>query len=78
MKVPESELRGKTVMSADGLYMGVLRALSANTSTGDLTTIHIEPSDEVDRRLHNLDGEGRITLPFESIKAIRDVIVVAA
>ncbi len=78
MKVPESELRGKTVMSAEGVYLGVLRNISANVQTGDLSTIHVEPSEDVDRNRHQLDDQGRITFPFESIKAVRDVIVVAA
>ncbi len=78
MKVPESELRGKTVMSAEGVYLGVLRNISANVQTGDLSIIHVEPSDDVRRKDFTVDDQGRLTFPFESIKAVRDVIVVAA
>lgn len=77
MKVPESELRGKTVMSAEGVYLGVLRNISANISTGDLSIIHVEPSEDVRRKDFVVDNEGRLTFPFESIKAVRDVIVVS-
>ena len=77
MKVMESELRGKTVMSNEGGYLGVLRAVSANLETGDLASIHVEPAQEVDARLFPQDREGRMTFPFRSIKAVRDVIVVA-
>lgn len=76
MKVFESELRGKTVMSNEGAYMGVLRNVSANVETGDLVSIHVEPSEDVDPRLFPNDKEGRITFPFASIKAVRDVVVV--
>lgn len=77
MKVPESELRGKTVMSAEGVYLGVLRNISANVSTGDLSIIHVEPSEDVSRKDFVTDDQGRITFAFEAIKAVRDVIVVA-
>lgn len=77
MKVPESELRGKTVMSAEGVYLGVLRNISANIATGDLSMIHVEPSEDVHRRDFVVDEQGRMTFPFESIKAVRDVIVVS-
>lgn len=77
MKVFESELRGKTVMSNEGGYLGVLRNVSANVETGDLVSIHVEPAEEVDARLFPQDHQGRITFPFNSIKAVRDVVVVA-
>ena len=77
MKVFESELRGKTVMSNEGGYLGVLRNMSSNVQTGDLVCIHVEPAEEVDARLFPQDAQGRITFPFASIKAVRDVIVVA-
>ncbi len=77
MKVFESELRGKTVMSNEGGYLGILRNVSANVETGDLVSIHVEPAEEIDARLFPNDSAGRITFPFNSIKAVRDVIVVA-
>lgn len=77
MKVFESELRGKTVMSNEGGYLGILRNISTNVETGDLMGIHVEPAEEVDARLFTQDSQGRITFPFGSIKAVRDVIVVA-
>jgi len=76
MKVMESELRGKTVMSDEGGYLGVLRNISANVETGDLASIHVEPAEELDPRLYPNDNQGRILFPFASIKAVRDVIVV--
>ncbi len=76
MKVFESELRGKTVMSNEGTYMGVLRNVSANVETGDLVSVHVEPAEEIDPRLYPQDDKGRITFPFNSIKAVRDVVVI--
>ena len=76
MKVFESELRGKTVMSNEGGYLGILRNISANVETGDLVNIHVEPAQELDAKAFSRDGEGRLVFPFQSIKAVRDVIVV--
>lgn len=77
MKVFESELRGKTVMSNEGGYLGILRNVSANVQTGDLVAIHVEPAEDVDARLYTQDAQGRMTFSFTSIKAVRDVVVVA-
>jgi sporulation protein YlmC with PRC-barrel domain len=77
MKIFESELRGKTVMSDEGGYLGVLRNCSANVETGDLVSIHVEPAEEIDARLFPNDESGRIKFPFNAIKAVRDVVVVA-
>ncbi len=76
MKVFESDLRGKTVMSDQGGYLGVLRNISASVETGDLVSIHVEAADDIDIRLYPTDDTGRITFPFQAIKAVRDVVVV--
>lgn len=64
-------------MSSEGAYVGVLRNISANVDTGDLSDIHVEAGNEIDRRLYPQDDQGRIKFPFGSIKAVRDVVVVA-
>jgi sporulation protein YlmC with PRC-barrel domain len=76
MKVFESELRGKTVMSNEGGYLGILRNVSANVQTGDLVAIHVEPAEDVDAKDFAQDAQGRLQFPFTSIKAVRDVVVV--
>lgn len=77
MKVFESELRGKTVMSDEGAYLGVLRNCTANDKTGDLVSILIEPSDEIDPRLYHQDHVGHLVFPFESVRSVRDVIIIS-
>ena len=36
MKITEDELRGKTVMSEEGLYLGILRNATVDEKTGAL------------------------------------------
>ncbi len=67
MKITESELRGKTVMSEEGLYLGILRNSTVEERTGQLMDILIEPSDDVDPRLYHLDNQGHLVFPFNSI-----------
>ncbi len=75
MKITEDELRGKTVMSEEGLYLGVLRNTTADRKTGDLVNILVEPSEDVDPRLYHLDNQGHLVFPFKSIKSVKDVII---
>ncbi len=77
MKIFESELRGKTVMSDEGAYMGVLRNTTVNESTGELASIMIEPSDEIDPRLYHQDPQGHVVFPFTSVRSVRDVIIIS-
>lgn len=78
MKVLESELRGKTVMSEEGLYLGILRNSLFDEKTGSLMSILVEPSEEIDERLYHLDDIGRLVFPFESIKSVKDVVIVGS
>jgi sporulation protein YlmC with PRC-barrel domain len=75
MKITENEIRGKTVMSEEGLYLGILRNSTVDGKTGKLLNILVEPSDDVDPRLYHLDEQGHIVFPFESIKSVKDVVI---
>lgn len=77
MKIFESELRGKTVMSDEGTYLGILRNTTVNERTGDLVSLLVEPSDEIDSRLYHQDPEGHLVFAFDSVRSVRDVIVVS-
>jgi sporulation protein YlmC with PRC-barrel domain len=76
MKITESELRGKTVMSEEGLYLGILRNSTVEERTGQLMNVLIEPSDDVDPRLYHLDNQGHLLFPFNSIKSVKDVVII--
>jgi len=76
MKITESEMRGKTVMSEEGLYLGILRNSTVEERTGQLMNVLIEPSDDVDPRLYHLDNQGHLVFPFNSIKSVKDVVII--
>jgi len=76
MKITENELRGKTVMSEEGLYLGIFRNSTVDERTGDLLDVLIEPSDDVDPRLYHLNEQGNLVFPFSSIKSVKDVVII--
>jgi len=76
MRITENELRGKTVMSEEGLYLGIMRNSTVDAKTGQLEKILVEPSDDVDPRLYHLDKQGHLVFPFNSIKSVKDVIII--
>ena len=76
MKITENELRGKTVMSEEGLYLGVMRNTTVDSKTGKLEHILVEPSDDVDPRLYHLDSQGHLVFAFDTIKSVKDVIII--
>jgi len=76
LRITENELRGKTVMSEEGLYLGVLRNSTVEGKTGKLDSILVEPSEDVDPRLYHLDNQGHLVFPFNSIKSVKDVIII--
>ena len=78
MKITENELRGKSVMSEEGLYLGILRNSTVDEKTGELVSILVEPSEDVDPRLYHLDNQGHLMFPFESIKSVKDVIIIGS
>ena len=78
MKVLENELRGKTVMSEEGLYLGILRNSLVDERTGKLINILVEPSEDIDPRLYHLDDMGHLVFPFDTIRSVKDVIIIGS
>ncbi len=75
MKRFVTELTGKTVMTNDGRILGVIENFVVDTRNGHVQDVLVTPSEDVDHRAYRLDPKGRILLPFQGMKAIRDVVV---
>jgi sporulation protein YlmC with PRC-barrel domain len=75
MKKFITELRGKTVMTKDGKILGMIENFVVDTSSGQLHHVLVVPAEEVEPRLYPTDSQGRLVLPFTSMKAVRDVVV---
>ncbi|HVL48419.1 MAG TPA: PRC-barrel domain-containing protein [Candidatus Thermoplasmatota archaeon] len=77
MKLLASDIKGKTVMSDEGMMLGRLRNIVLEEKSGELTQVLIEPAEDIDPRLYRRDQRGFLVFPFENIRAVRDVIVVS-
>ena len=75
MKKFATELRGKTVMTNDGQILGMIENFVVDTNTGELHHVLVVPAEEIEPRLFKTDAQGRLVLPFTSMKAVRDVVV---
>ncbi len=75
MPIKASELRRRTVMSAEGRILGKLKGIVANEFTGDLTDVIVEPLEDIDTRLYQTDMDGNMVFPFEKVQSITDVVV---
>lgn len=75
MKRFVTELTGKTVMTNDGRILGIIENFVVDTRSGHVQDVLVAPSDEVDQRVFRTDPKGRLLLPFQGMKAIRDVVV---
>lgn len=77
MRVMENELRGRKVMSNEGLYLGIIRNITVDERTGKLLDLIVEPSDKIDPRLYHQNEEGYLLFPFETVKSVKDVVVLS-
>ena len=71
-----TELRGKTVMTNDGRILGMIDNFVVDTRTGDLQHVLVIPAEDIEPRLYKTDAQGRLILPFTSMRSVRDVVVV--
>ena len=78
MKFFSNDILGKEVLSSDGKHLGFVNNIVADTKTGKVLHILLEPSEEaVDYRRFRTDSQNRIVLPFNKVKSIKDVVIMA-
>ena len=75
MRMFATELRGKTVMTNDGQILGMIDNFVVNTDSGNIKHVLVSPAEEIEPKLFTTDAENRLVLPFEGMKAVRDVVV---
>ncbi|WP_292468665.1 PRC-barrel domain-containing protein [Methanolobus sp.] len=68
-------LSSKQVMATDGTEIGILFNIVMDIKTGDLIDLIVKPDMSLDTSRYKVD-EQYILLPFESVRAIKDYIVV--
>ncbi len=79
-RVYASDLAGKTVVSDRGRMVGTLYDLTLDVETGTLLNLIIEPEKTKGPTQSILelpvDEEGFATVPYDSVEAVSDVIVI--
>ena len=75
MKKFATELKGKTVMTSDGQILGRIENFIVDTRSGKVANVLVVPAEEIEARLFKTDPQGRLILPFQGMKAIKDVVV---
>jgi sporulation protein YlmC with PRC-barrel domain len=74
-KMSSLMLSDKKVLDTEGGEMGVLHNIVADGGTGILTELVVKPAAELDTSKFKTD-EGYLFIPFDTVTAIKDVIVV--
>jgi sporulation protein YlmC with PRC-barrel domain len=74
-KISALKLSNKKVVDSEGSEMGIVHNIVAEAGTGMLKELVIKPSDELDTSNFKKEDD-YVFLPFDAVKAIKDVIVV--
>ena len=77
-RVPFKEIQNKTVVSEGGRMFGKVIDATADVSTGELINLIVEPTKYITAHFEDLvkDKQGRILLPFSSVSAVGDFVLV--
>jgi sporulation protein YlmC with PRC-barrel domain len=69
------KLVDKKVMDSEGGEIGILHSVIVDIGTGIFTDLIVKPATELDTTGFEKDDD-HISIPFEAVKAIKDVIIV--
>jgi len=62
-------------MTNDGQVLGMVDNFVMDTTSGNIQHVLVRPAEEIEVRLFQTDAEGRLILPFKSMRAVKDVVV---
>lgn len=71
-----TELRGKTVTTEEGQILGQVDNFVVDTLTGTIQHMLVAPSRNIERHNFQTDASGRLIIPFKSMRAVKDVVMV--
>jgi sporulation protein YlmC with PRC-barrel domain len=69
-------LIGKMVLNAKGIIIGKVQKSIKDSISGEVTSVLITPSKEVDLQKYTVTDHGEIIFPFSSLSAVKDIIVI--
>jgi len=77
-RILSREIQNKTVVSEEGKMFGKVLDVTADLQTGELVNMVVEPTKYVQTHFENLvsDENGRILLPFSSVQAVGDFVLI--
>jgi sporulation protein YlmC with PRC-barrel domain len=65
------------VLSADGTILGTVDNFVVDTKSGAVHHMLVMPDQNLDPRRYKTDSQGRLVLPFDKVKSVKDVVVMA-
>ncbi|MBX0287859.1 PRC-barrel domain-containing protein [Haloarcula salinisoli] len=69
-------LSGKDVMGSDGAEMGSLYNITMDLSSGSLNHLVIDPAESLRNTDFEYSDQGRLLVPVERVKAVKDHMIV--
>ncbi len=69
-------LSGKDVMGTDGKELGSLYNITMDLSSGALENLVIDPTDSVRNTDFEYSDQGRLMVPVERVKAVKDHMII--
>ncbi|MGC8681218.1 MAG: PRC-barrel domain-containing protein [Thermoplasmata archaeon] len=75
MKMFITELQGRTAMSSDGEILGTIDNVVIDIEKGNIMHLLINPAKDLDTKKFEVEAKGRIVVPFNSMKSVKDVVV---
>ncbi|MFC7019285.1 MULTISPECIES: PRC-barrel domain-containing protein [Haloarcula] len=69
-------LSGKDVMGADGSELGSLYNITMDLSSGALKNLVIEPSETLRNTDFEYSDQGRLVVPVERVRAVKDHMII--
>ncbi|MFC6757153.1 MULTISPECIES: PRC-barrel domain-containing protein [Haloarcula] len=69
-------LSGKDVMGSDGAEMGSLYNITMDLSSGSLNHLVIDPAESLRNTDFEYSDQGRLLVPVERVKAVKDHMII--
>ena len=74
-KLTDDDLVGKMVLNSQGSIIGIIQKSMRDDSSGEITSVILKPSKDIDAQRYPLTNGGELIVPFSALCSVKDIIV---
>ena len=69
------DLIGRSIISSEGISIGIVQDAYLDQKTGEPVSLLIEPTSDINQKIYQKDELGKIVIPYDGVSKVRNILI---